>query len=164
MSLHADLALSVFSALDLAILVCDERLAAVQFANPRGHELLATLGSAAPRLPAELRDTASEARRCSSAVPLRRLLVRARSLPGTGCSLVTAAAEGQRTDELARRYGLTHRECEVVALVRAGRSNAEIGDALDLTVGTVKQYMNHILAAVGARTRTQLMALLDGRT
>jgi DNA-binding NarL/FixJ family response regulator len=60
-----------------------------------------------------------------------------------------AAAARRRTAEL------TDRERDVLALVGAGWSNAEIGRRLHLVEGTVKAYMTSILQRLGVRNRVQ---------
>jgi DNA-binding NarL/FixJ family response regulator len=50
---------------------------------------------------------------------------------------------------------LTHREAEVLTLIAAGLSNAEIADRLFLSLATVKTHINHIFAKTGVRDRAQ---------
>ncbi|MFI6582871.1 response regulator transcription factor [Embleya sp. NPDC050493] len=55
-------------------------------------------------------------------------------------------------------WELTEREFEVVALVREGVTNAEIGRALSISVPTVKSHLQHVFDKTGLRSRTQLLA------
>ncbi|AXH97509.1 response regulator [Ornithinimicrobium avium] len=54
---------------------------------------------------------------------------------------------------------LTDREHEVLLLVAAGRSNAEIAQDLFITVQTVKTHVARILAKLGVRDRVQAVVL-----
>lgn len=50
---------------------------------------------------------------------------------------------------------LTEREIEVLRLLARGYSNREIGGALDIAEGTVKNHISHILSKLGVRDRTR---------
>jgi DNA-binding NarL/FixJ family response regulator len=50
---------------------------------------------------------------------------------------------------------LTRRELEVLRLMAAGLSNREIGEALHMVEGTVKNHVSTILSKLGARDRTR---------
>ncbi|MGA7921598.1 MAG: response regulator transcription factor [Candidatus Acidiferrales bacterium] len=50
---------------------------------------------------------------------------------------------------------LTQREREVLGLMVVGKSNKEIGSSLDVTEGTVKVHVNHILAKLGVTGRVE---------
>lgn len=59
---------------------------------------------------------------------------------------------------LAKRVAdqeLTRRETEVLDLVVAGKSNKEIGVALDISESTVKVHMTHILEKLKVTGRTE---------
>jgi ATP/maltotriose-dependent transcriptional regulator MalT len=53
---------------------------------------------------------------------------------------------------------LSGREIEVLELVAAGRSNAEIASELYLSVGTVKAHVHHIFGKLLVRSRSQAVA------
>jgi LuxR family maltose regulon positive regulatory protein len=54
---------------------------------------------------------------------------------------------------------LSEREQEVLRLMAEGASNQAIAERLVITVGTVKSHVNHILSKLGARSRTEAVAL-----
>jgi len=60
-----------------------------------------------------------------------------------------AAADTQLADDL------TPREVEVLKLIAAGMSNAEIAATLVVSDATVKTHINHVFAKTGARDRAQ---------
>jgi two-component system NarL family response regulator len=60
-----------------------------------------------------------------------------------------------RLAEHVTRAQLSARETEVLRLLVAGRRNREIGNALDITEGTVKLHVSSILGKLGAADRTE---------
>jgi DNA-binding CsgD family transcriptional regulator len=54
--------------------------------------------------------------------------------------------------------GLTARELEVLCLIAAGRSNAQIADTLVISLNTVFRHVNHIFAKLGVQNRTEAAA------
>jgi DNA-binding NarL/FixJ family response regulator len=54
---------------------------------------------------------------------------------------------------------LTYRECEVLTLVTAGLSNAEIADHLHISPATAKTHVAHLLTKLDARDRVQLVII-----
>jgi DNA-binding CsgD family transcriptional regulator/Mrp family chromosome partitioning ATPase len=63
---------------------------------------------------------------------------------------------GEQQGSLA---GLTSRELEVLRLLAAGQSNREIGAALFIATKTASVHVSHILAKLGAATRTEAAAI-----
>src|SRR5947208_15641587 len=60
---------------------------------------------------------------------------------------------------------LTPREWEVLELLRAGASNAQIAEGLDITERTAKFHVSEILSKLGVATREEaaVVALLERR-
>jgi DNA-binding CsgD family transcriptional regulator len=63
-------------------------------------------------------------------------------------------------DEAAAAAGLTAREHEVLALVREGRTNAQIARELWISPGTVRKHLENIYEKLGVRSRTAALAAL----
>jgi ATP/maltotriose-dependent transcriptional regulator MalT len=59
----------------------------------------------------------------------------------------------------AAQLGLTRRECEVLALVAAGRSNRQIAQALFISPKTASVHVSNILAKLGAAGRVEAAAI-----
>jgi len=77
--------------------------------------------------------------------------------PAVQRHLVKAIADGPRSEPAPAQLpdGLTPREAEVLTLIAAGLSNAEIAERLVVSEATVKSHVNHMLAKIGARDRAQ---------
>ena len=68
------------------------------------------------------------------------------------------AAPASNSVDVAARF--TDREAEVADLMADGRSNAEIAEALNLSVFTVKNHVSSILMKVHAQSRTEATAII----
>ncbi|WP_336214588.1 response regulator transcription factor [Nonomuraea sp. LPB2021202275-12-8] len=78
--------------------------------------------------------------------------------PKVAQRVITQLAGGRMARGAAARdriQGLTEREREVLALVGAGLSNAEIAGRLHIVEGTVKAYVSAILTRLDVRNRVQ---------
>jgi DNA-binding CsgD family transcriptional regulator len=71
---------------------------------------------------------------------------------------VPGSEPGTRTPESQRPFGLTEREREVLALVAAGRTNREIGDALAMSASTASVHVSRILSKLGVQGRVEAAA------
>ena len=66
--------------------------------------------------------------------------------------------------DLVRKYGITGREFEIIALICRGKSNQEIADELCISAQTVKDHNYNIFQKTGVKNRTQLARLFMKRT
>ncbi|MYS87564.1 response regulator [Embleya scabrispora] len=70
-----------------------------------------------------------------------------------------AAAPVPEPPQPAALRAITAREREVLVLIAAGRTNAEIARTLHITEGTTKTHVGHLLAKLGARDRVHLVII-----
>jgi DNA-binding CsgD family transcriptional regulator len=74
----------------------------------------------------------------------------------------TPRTDGGVADPNRVLIDLSVREREVAALVAAGHSNREIGEALDIAPKTVERHVTNALTKLAVRNRTELAALMTG--
>lgn len=96
------------------------------------------------------------------------LLVEAVRAAAVGESLISPSITVRLLRTLAQQRGvssppgpletLTPRELEVVQLVARGQTNAEVANALFISLGTVKAHLGSITAKLGARNRVEIAA------
>jgi DNA-binding NarL/FixJ family response regulator len=68
---------------------------------------------------------------------------------------VQIAAVDPEYEQVLKTYPLTERELEILELIVAGCSNAEIAERLYITIGTVKTHVRNVLNKLCANDRTQ---------
>jgi DNA-binding NarL/FixJ family response regulator len=84
-----------------------------------------------------------------------------RTLSG-GARYFSLAAAQAMADSLSRE-ALTTRELEVLALLMRGQSNKIIARSLGIALGTVKAHVRALMAKLGARCRTEVVAVAASR-
>lgn len=72
------------------------------------------------------------------------------------------AAVRERWERRHRPPELTHREIEVLGLVRAGLTNQEIADRLVISTGTVRRHLENVFDKLEVHTRTAAVAQAFG--
>jgi DNA-binding NarL/FixJ family response regulator len=84
--------------------------------------------------------------------------------PRLASKLIRRLAHGQEKLTAPPSARLTPRELDVLRLVAEGKTNAEIGQALFVSHGTVKIHVEHIIDKLGVSDRTQaaVRALASG--
>jgi DNA-binding CsgD family transcriptional regulator len=83
--------------------------------------------------------------------------------PGEEPAAITAIAEfvaglAPQPGAGALADGLSHRELEVLRLIAAGRSNAQIAEALVISPNTVGRHVSNIFDKIGAANRAEAAA------
>ncbi len=82
---------------------------------------------------------------------MQHALLAVEVVPGAG-----ATAQSRKAGSLIEP--LSERELEILRLIAAGHSNAEIGQKLYIATGTVKRHINNIYGKLDAGSRTQAIA------
>jgi two-component system NarL family response regulator len=88
----------------------------------------------------------------------REELIRAIRKAAAGQRHIPAEVAARLADRVAHSE-LSMREIEVLRLLVGGRRNREIGEALDITEGTVKLHVSSILGKLGVADRTEAVTV-----
>lgn len=67
----------------------------------------------------------------------------------------------EKCQVVAREFGLTEREAEVMVLLAKGRTRARIQEELYLSGGTVTMHARHIYQKVGVRSKQELLDVIE---
>jgi DNA-binding CsgD family transcriptional regulator/tetratricopeptide (TPR) repeat protein len=81
-----------------------------------------------------------------------------RLLRAAGAPVPRARRSAAAVPDTLRACGVTRREADILALLAAGLTNADIAAQLHLSVRTVESHVSSLLAKLGARNRTDLAA------
>jgi DNA-binding CsgD family transcriptional regulator len=129
----------------------------VAFANAAARDLLERyFGETGVRLPGLLASWLRDRRRAPAGTPLR---VDA----GDRSLVVDFVGGGLLLEERTRLPRLTPREREILDLVAEGKTNAEIGETLWVSPGTVRRHVENVFAKLGVHTRTAAAAFVHER-
>lgn len=97
---------------------------------------------------------------CERAEVLDKYLTRARAFERVAARRVAEGRASRRPARVRRHGGhLTRREIEVLLLVSAGCSNADIARRLVLSEQTIKAHLASILGKLEARSRAHAVAI-----
>jgi DNA-binding NarL/FixJ family response regulator len=108
-----------------------------------------------------------ESQAAAAAIPGARLaIVDGHALPGDveqaleaiSRFLADVPAATAQAATTSRPAGLSQRELEVLRLIAAGKSNAQIADELVLSVNTVIRHVSNVYAKTGAGNRAEATA------
>ena len=84
--------------------------------------------------------------------------------PDTFASSAESDVKAENIEALARRYSLTAREREIVALLIKGNSQSAIAKELFISAATVKKHTQNIYGKLDIKSRFELIALTTHRT
>jgi DNA-binding NarL/FixJ family response regulator len=76
--------------------------------------------------------------------------------PNLGAKMLTDIGRHKLVTNVENKIRLTEREEGVLRLVRLGKTNKEIGSALNLSEKTVKHYMGNLFKKLNVKSRTEL--------
>ena len=80
---------------------------------------------------------------------------------GTGTPTDSYEDFAWRCSRVARPFGLTHREEEVLALVAQGKTAVEIEAALYISHNTAKGHLRHLYTKLDVHTREEAAAVVN---
>ena len=140
-----------------AALVVLEAADRVGYATPEARRLLGTyFHVSGDRLPDEIAEWLREQRQAASTEPL--------TVERGDESVVVQLVEGSLLLKEQRDVSrLTERESEILDLVAAGHTNAEIAETLWISPGTVRKHLENVYEKLEVHSRTAAVAKLRGR-
>lgn len=92
----------------------------------------------------------------------RHLSARLGTLFPRGIADDEQSVDVDETTRIAKRFGLSGREEQVLSLMLDGESNRSVADRLYVSESTVKKHINSIYSKVGVKSRMQLAAVVSG--
>jgi DNA-binding CsgD family transcriptional regulator len=154
---RAGQALALLEEADLGLVVLDGA-GRIEHATPEALRLLsAYFREHRTGLPETIMGWLGTQRNAASPEPLE--------VPGAELSLVIHHLDGALLlEERRSEPPLTDREREVLELVAAGKTNAEIAETIWIAPGTVRKHLENIYEKLGVHSRTAAVASLSGES
>jgi len=148
-------AFSLLEEADAGLVILDQA-GRIEHATPEALRLLSSFfRDYRSTLPDEIAAWLVEERHAPRSLPLR--------VEGEGQSLLIRLVGGALLLEEERiAPPLTDREREILDLVAAGKTNAEIAEAIWIAPGTVRKHLENIYEKLGVHSRTAAVATLNG--
>ena len=152
---RARAALALLERTEAALVVLGKR-DRLEYATPEAQRLLAAYFRAdGATLPEELAAWLPEQRRAQTPEPLK--------VSRGEVSLLVNLVDGSLfLEERRDAPRLTEREREILDLVAAGKTNAEIAETIWIAPGTVRKHLENIYEKLGVHSRTAAVATLNG--
>ncbi|GMR22218.1 MAG: hypothetical protein BMS9Abin37_0552 [Acidobacteriota bacterium] len=101
---------------------------------------------------------------CFMVLSLVPLFFLKRFLQERRASVFSLPEDSEAMDCFLSRFGLSRREKDVVHLILAGKTNAEIGETLFISPNTVKNHIYNIFRKTSVQSRMQLANLIRSST
>ena len=154
---RASESLALLEEADAGLVILD-RAGCIEHAAPEALRLLSTyFRDCRSGLPEEVARWLVEQRRAPSPEPLR--------VEGDEQELLIRLVGGALLLEEARvPPPLTEREREILELVAAGKTNAEIAETIWIAPGTVRKHLENVYEKLGVHSRTAAVATLNSRS
>ena len=76
--------------------------------------------------------------------------------------MVSNSSLQERIDQICETYRLTPREKEFIELIYRGKSNREIADMLFVSESTVKTHIYNIFRKMDAKSRVEVICIING--
>lgn len=89
------------------------------------------------------------------------MIVYSHRLLAEKASAAAPPSPSDQVEQLAKTYGLTNREKDIILLLLADKTNQEIADALYISIGTVKSHTHNIYTKCGVSSKKGLRGLCE---
>ena len=120
-----------------------------------GVEILSTLKDEDPSRRIVVLTVSDSGKDLTACIQIRRALEGQTVVDASMLAFLTTTLRAKMSSTLEERPTLTGREAEVLDLIAKGCTNKVIARRLDITEGTVKGHVKHLLKKLGCRSRVE---------